>query len=389
MLSIHMKYIVVIAGMLAASGVLLRAPAGQPDVHAELQQRLLEAELGSASTFHFASGSRASVPDDTATDVLLLNLESSLPDMRWQAAKELAVRRDPRAVEAVIRAMRDPQGTIRVCVMASALGHLKDPRALSALTEAVFDPRNRDLRLCAIQSLGMIGDRSAVPTLIAALEANNTPVAAANAIARMGDERGVLPIIAAANDPQKQLWMVMALGELGSQKALPWLQTLESSQQASIRKAAQEAQWKIEQLSVSRPVVALANVLANDASASRRRWAAFRLGELKQAEAIPVLMRALDGDNHDVRGRSAAALIRIGDAALPVLRVQVKDGSITGRLYAAAILGYAGSPMDIELLQDVVQKSGQGQLADVAGRSIDLINSFSRPEDGFIEFAVI
>ncbi|MCK5383091.1 MAG: hypothetical protein KAJ65_04965, partial [Gammaproteobacteria bacterium] len=65
-----MKYIVVIAGMLAASGVLLRAPAGQPDVHAELQQRLLEAELGSASTFHFASGSRASVPDDTATDAL-------------------------------------------------------------------------------------------------------------------------------------------------------------------------------------------------------------------------------------------------------------------------------------------------------------------------------
>ena len=142
-----MKYIVIITVSMAVAGLLLRAPAGPTDVHAELQQRLLEAELGSASTFHFASGSRAMVPDDTATNALLVKLESSLPESRWQAAKELAVRRDPRAVEAVIRAMRDPKGTIRVCVMASALGHLKDPRALSALTEAVFDPRNRDLRL--------------------------------------------------------------------------------------------------------------------------------------------------------------------------------------------------------------------------------------------------
>ena len=52
--------------------------------------------------------------------------------------------------------------------------------------------------------------------IIAALEVNNTLVAAANEIARLGDERGVLPMIAAASDPQKQLWMVMALGELGS-----------------------------------------------------------------------------------------------------------------------------------------------------------------------------
>jgi HEAT repeat protein len=384
-----MKYIVIITISMVVAGLLLRAPAGPVDVHAELQQRLLEAELGSASTFHFASGSRAMVPDDTATDTLLVNLESSQPDTRWQAAKELAVRRDPRAVEAVIRAMRDPKGTIRVCVMASALGHLKDPRALSALTEAVFDPHNRDLRLCAIQSLGMIGDRSAVPALIAALEANNTPVAAANVIARMGDERGVLPIIAAASDPQKQLWMVIALGELGSQTALPWLKTVQGSQQDPVGKAAQEAQWKIEQLSASRPVVSLANVLANDASASRRMWAAFRLGELKDTYAIAVLMQALEDDNRDVRGRAAAALIRMGAAVLPVLRAQVRNGSVMSQLYTTAILGYVGSPVDVELLQSMVQEAGQGQLADVAGRSSDLLRSFSRPADGFTEFAEI
>lgn len=127
----------------------------------------------------------------------------------------------------------------------------------------------------------MIGDRSAVPVLIAALEADNTPLAAASAIARMGDERGVLPIIA------------------------------------------------------------------------------------------------------------AAALISMGDAVLPVLQAQVQGDSVISQLYAAAIPGYAGSPVDVEILQAVVQEEGPGQLADVAGRSIDLIRSFSRPADGFTEFAEI
>lgn len=371
------------------SAIMLPVPAEQTDVHAELQQRLLEAELGSATTFYFASGSRSMVPDGTATDTLLVNLESSIPDTRWQAARELAVRHDPRAVEAVIRAMRDPAGTVRVCVMASALGHLNDPRALGALTEAVFDVRNRDLRLCAIRSLGMIGERAAVPTLIAALQANNTPVAAANAIARIGDERGVLPIIAAAADPYKQLWMVMALGELGSPLASPYLENIGPEQKKSLYLAAQEAQWKIGQLSDGHPGAALAAVLASDASASHRMWAAFRLGELREVSTIPVLIQALADDDDGVQGRAAAALVRIGDTALPMLRTQLGNSPETARLYVAAILGYAGKPVDIGLLQGIVQQAEQSELAAAARRSIELIELFSSPEDGFTEFAVI
>lgn len=185
----------IVLTVVVVSMVWLLRPTPGVDIHGQIQQRLLEAEPGSSTTFHFSNGPQALVPDNMPTDFLLTQLESSSPETRWQAAEQLAVRRDPRAVDAVIRAMRDPEGTIRVCVMASALGHLKDPRALSALTEAAFDPVNRDLRLCAIQSLGMIGDSRAVPALIDALQACNTPIAAANAIARMGDERGVVPII--------------------------------------------------------------------------------------------------------------------------------------------------------------------------------------------------
>lgn len=377
-----MKKTGIITTLVILVSLILWRPEPAPDLHNEIQQRLLEAEIGSATTFHFASGSRAVVPDDTTIDVLLVELESSFPRVRWEAAKELAVRRDPRAVEAVIHAMRDPGGTIRVCVMASALGHLKDPRALSALTEAVFDPANRDLRLCAIQSLGMIGDRSAVPTLIDALRAGNTPVAAANAIARMGDERGVIPIINAASDPQLRLWMIIALGELGSQTALPYLASLDDGQKPSIRHAADEAQWKIAQLSTPEPAASLSAVLAENVSANRRMWAAFRLGELRQPVAIPVLIHSLGDENKDVRGRAAAALIRIGNAILPELQQILINGSVQARIYAAAILGYVGSPAEVDWLADVINHNDDNVLTNVARRSIELIDSFSRPETG-------
>ena len=373
-----------IVGVVVFATVMIWAPPDSPDVHSEIQQRLLEAELGSATTFHIAGGARR-VPDGRDAETLLIDLTSSSPETRWRAADEIAIRHDTRAVEAVIRAMRDPQGTIRVCVMASALGHLRDPRALSALTEAVFDPGNRDLRLCAIQSLGMIGDPAAVPALIAALQDNNTPVAAANAIARIGDERGVVPIIQAAADPDKRLWMIMALGELGSASALPFLQSVAQIDKRSARKAAQEAQWKIGVLSVAHPVVALTGALHNETAASRRMWAAFRLGEYRQVTAVPALIQALDDESHGVRGRAAAALIRVGDPALPVLRVQLQQAVTGVQNYVAAILGYAGNREDIEILREFALTQGPGELASVALRSIDLINSFMKPADGFIE----
>jgi len=53
----------------------------------------------------------------------------------------------------------------------------------------------------------------------------------------------------------------------------------------------------------------------------------------------------------------------------------------------AAILGYAGNQEDIELLRRIALTQGAGELASVALRSIELINSFMKPDDGFIEYA--
>jgi HEAT repeat protein len=379
------KWIVLAA--VVVSMVLLLRPTPGTDIHAQIQQRLLEAELGSSTTFHFANGPRTLVPDSNPTDFLLTRLESSSPESRWQAAEQLAVRRDPRAVEAVIRAMRDPGGTIRVCIMASALGHLKDPRALSALTEAAFDPVNRDLRLCAIQSLGMIGDRRAVPALIDALQAGNTSIAAANAIARMGDDSGVEPIIEAASNPDLRLWMAIALGELGSPSAVAWLSSLVNDSQPAVRRVAKEAQWKIARLAVTDPVQSLGEVLSAETSVERRMWAAFRLGELGQPQAIPALIPALADHQPSVQGRAAAALIRIGTSALPAITQSATEAGGNVQYYAVAILGYIGGQEEIAALQSITDESNDEIVVTIAKHSIELINSFNQPASGFVELA--
>jgi HEAT repeat protein len=377
----HRRYVIPLLLLAGVLMVLARPDRPASDIRARIQQRLIEAELGSATRFHLADGPRAALPpSDAPLSKVLAQLRSAWPEHRWAAAEEISARRDPRAVEAVIRVMREPGDTLRVCLMASTLGYLHDPRALGPLTEAAFDPANRDLRLCAIESLGMLGDRRAVPDLIRALETRNMPVTAANALARLGDPRAVTPLIAAADDPALALWMIMALGELGQAQALPYLdrRAMRDDDNRTLRRAVQEAIWKIGRLSAADSGQALADTLNSDADVDHRTWAAFRLGEASDAAAVPALLDALSDTDDGVRERAAAALIRIGAAArTTVFAHAMQTGD--GQAYAVAVLGYLGEPADIAYLQSLAESSRK-PLATIAARSAVLIGKFHTAE---------
>jgi HEAT repeat protein len=346
------------------------------EVHAELQRRIVEAELGSPTFVYLATLPKSPVPTAENTGSLLARLKSAIPAQRWAAAAEITKRRDPRALEALILAMKDPAGTRRVCVMAAALGHLKDPRALGALSEAAFDPANEDLRLCAIESLGMIGDARAVPVLIEALRLGNMPVAAADALARLGDERAVDALIHAASEPKLRLWMIRDLGELGSAKAVPFLVAAQDDANRYVREAAREGLWKISRLASANQMRALAQTLETDPELLHRAWAAFKLGEQGDPRATSGLLAGLADREAMVRTRAAAALVRIGRPAAQQVRKLAH--SATGHLQtlAVAILGYIGSPGDIPALKLLAQETSEA--AGPAAESVRLIEAFAR-----------
>ncbi|MFV2005086.1 MAG: HEAT repeat domain-containing protein [Gammaproteobacteria bacterium] len=349
-----------------------------PTVHEKLRQHILEAELGSSITISFAKKPAVPLPAKQDATLLVNQLKASNKETRWQAAEKLSYSANKDVVLALIEAMSDKSGTQRVCVMAQALGHLKDPRALSALTQAAFDPYNRDLRLCAIRSIGMIGDRSAVPDLIIALKQNNTPIQTANTLARLGDVRAVQPLIQAASDKNIRPWMIRALGELGKPEAVIYLSgelsrdSAESN--AKQEKLIKEALWKISILGQRDNVSALSQVLLHHHEANKRMWAAYRLGESRNVMSVYNLITSLQDENTEVAGRSAAALVRMKQFSLSPVRNALHtiehnlphspsfkksstnkkanvDNVSSQRRYLYAVLGYIGNTADIKLLE--------------------------------------
>src|SRR5262245_1988835 len=164
---------------------------------------------------------------------------------RWQAAFELAK---------VLRAGKDPA--------------LADPR-FGAELAALFDDAGRDdprVRRYLALVLGRLRERSAVPSLIAAIrEAEGTD--------------------SGQGDAETRIYAVWALGEIGDPSALPELVRLAASEDAGVRKAAVHS-----------------------------------LGAFDAPESRAALGRALDDAVDDVRWNAALALARRRDpAAVPVL----------------------------------------------------------------------
>jgi HEAT repeat protein len=191
------------------------------------------------------------------------------------------------------------------------------------------------------------------------------------------DERGLTPLITAAEDPMLGLWMISALGELGSAQALPYLEG-RIDENITLRQMVTEARWKIGRLSASNPALALAHTLSHDPQKTHRAWAAFRLGELRHTDTVAALLGALSDNDNGVRERAAAALIRIGTPArAAVLTHAAKSG--TSQPYAVAVLGYIGELADIVHLQPLAE-SNSALLSTVAARSTVLIRKFNAVE---------
>jgi HEAT repeat protein len=120
-------------------------------------------------------------------------------DLNGYAAPGLVKMGAP-AVDALAAAMHDPDADVR-WEAANALGEIKDPRAVPALLEAL---RAKDLQWHAALALGEIKDPRAVDPLIAALQ-NKDPEfreQVSSALGEIKDPRADAALIAALKDPE-------------------------------------------------------------------------------------------------------------------------------------------------------------------------------------------
>jgi len=232
---------------------------------------------------------------------------------------------------------------------AVALGNIgtKSPKVLPALIGALED-RDRVVRVQAIIALGEIGPqaREAVPALTALVSGKDKWVSlhAVSALGKMGQgaKDAVPALIAALKEPDRnvRLHAVGALGEMGPQarEAVPAL--IEALRDIRIREATLEALEKIG-LETPEAAPALVSILRVEGLYA---FAAENLVAIGR-QAVPPLIRALQGQDLDNRETAARILADIGPqarAAVPALIEALTDQDRGLRVQAAITLGEIG-----------------------------------------------
>jgi HEAT repeat protein/beta-lactamase regulating signal transducer with metallopeptidase domain len=215
-----------------------------------------------------------------------------------------------------------------------------DPRAVAALLDALKDS-DKEVRETAMQALVQMRDPRIFDPLVAALKDSSPDVRehAAFGLGQLRDARAIEPLAAIIKDssPSVREQVVFALGQLRAAGAIDALTAAVRDASASVR---EQAVFALGQIRDRRSVEPLISAL-KDENASVREQAAFALGQIRDAKAVEALVVALKSDqNADVREHAAFALGQIGDArAIDGLTAALKDANAEVRRNAAFALG--------------------------------------------------
>jgi putative membrane-bound dehydrogenase-like protein len=263
---------------------------------------------------------------------------------------------DWEGTELVLRTIRDTLDdhlpSIRTAAVA-ALIETADRQSLSALRQRFAEEPDPEVKRTLAEAFGKLDDRLALPALIAAVRAPETPEpvreAALLSVETIGTDVATGALIELldqrAVNASRQPRLIAALGNFKARPAVPTLLRSLSSPTPAVRASAAAALGKIGQLEgvdqalqarLEDPALEVreAAITALGALGDRsaipalvravddegtRYEALLALGALPDLRALPIYLRGLTDKSQDVRRASAEALTKIRDQAAPIL----------------------------------------------------------------------
>jgi len=194
---------------------------------------------------------------DDATETLTEALTQLNAKVRQKAARELGKLKATNAIDSLITALGDSEAAVRRSAVI-ALGEIGDAKAIPPLMEIIVSDIT-SISINAVDSIGKIGGRSAVRALIQILgyEVESVRKRATEALIRIGAP-AVEYLIEALKVQNLTIrhQAVMALGQIGDERAIPALRKiariditriLHINKEKTLRQAAREAIDKINQ----------------------------------------------------------------------------------------------------------------------------------------------
>ena len=246
--------------------------------------------------------------DSGLVDLRLQGLARRSPHLRAEAMEKLGLLRSRKAVPALLARLPVEAPAIRHVVI-RALGRIAAPEALDALLDEVAGADAEGLKVVNQALVGY--DVECVPALLKRLE----------------------------NPCKNAERQIAILGQIRSLDALPTLAAiLGSAATPHMRAAAAEALG-----SIAHPDSAPALIGAlTDSMREVRVQAAWALGRIGDPQATPHLAAALEDRYSWVRIRAAEALAKLGEPGLAVLRRRMESADPELRTLAREMLDLAG-----------------------------------------------
>jgi len=319
---------------------------------------------------------------ETAADALLRLANDPEPVVRATAVLALSTMGDRRATPELVRLLDDPGATVRRQA-ADVLARLGDPAAVPPLI-ALLDPYQPG-RVSAIQTLGQLKDRRAVPALRKLLDHPDqyTSIMAARALAEIGDPAALPAVLdklavkdspyilylrdhlvnfgPAAVDsllkllPQRDhpahYLIIHTLGLLRDPRAIPALTALAQDKTDPYHDAGASALKDIGALAVP----ALAGLLQSEDS-DIRSDAAYMLAGVGGDPVLAALTEVLGDPKPEVRSVALVGLQRLGDSrAIPAMIILLRDPERDVRYAAAHALAAFPHPLAVDALLAALQ----------------------------------
>ena len=273
-------------------------------------------------------------------------------------------------------------------VAVDALGQHRIEMELNDGLIAALDDANPSARAAAARTIGLLGDRSALPLLLNHLQAESDILAGEQigwAIGQLGDPTAVQPLLAALESDNEALQSrsAYALGLLRADEAVPALaQTLETGGAMAQRRAAEA----LGAIGTSEAVAALQEPLSDSEMSSARNAAMMGL-EIAGSRAVDGLTGALQSQNVALRSNAAEMLgwLKAGEAT-PALSRALSDADPAVRQQVAWALGEIDSPEAQQALASALRfetDSGVRQTSQAAlasGEATPQLASATGPE---------
>ena len=182
-------------------------------------------------------------------------------------------------------------------------------------------------------TLGEMGDERAIPYLIAALRDSewNVREAAEDALAQIGSP-AVEPLIKALREYQIRKFVIKILGKIKDERVLdPLFAQLRNEE---FKEAATDALVEVGQPAVERLTAVL-----NDKDKNVRKHAVIALGDIGVTECVDLLTEATKDEEWEVRLAAIAALDKIGDErGKPAIKALMKDPDFVVQMRAERII---------------------------------------------------